>query len=115
MIDDPDPTLIGASFTPDGESRGRIAGVFLIAIDPGWFGDGERYRGMVRETVEVTKSVPPAGTCGEILMPGEPEVRTRAQREREGIVLPEATWQDLVKAGVRFGILVPDELPSESK
>jgi hydroxycarboxylate dehydrogenase B len=107
MIDDPAPTLIGANFTPDGESRGQIAGVFLVVIHPGWFGDGARYQAMVRETVEVAKRVPPAVESSEILMPGEPEVRTRAARQRGGVVLPDATWQDLVKAGARFGIGLP--------
>ena len=115
MIDDPNPTMIGASFTPDAtESRGRIAGVFLVAINPGWFGDGAHYRAMVRETVDAARRVPPAGGFTEILMPGEPEVRTRARREREGISLPDATWQDLVKAGARFGIPLPNEPPAEA-
>lgn len=31
----------------------------------------------------------------EVLVPGEPEERTRRQRERDGIPLPEAVWQEL--------------------
>jgi LDH2 family malate/lactate/ureidoglycolate dehydrogenase len=109
MIDDPEPTLIGAPALPDAEMRGRIAGVFLIAINPNWFGNGQHYQDMVSHTIDVAKSVSPAPGFKEILIPGEPEVRTRERREREGISLPEATWQDLIKVGRRFGIPFPEE------
>ena len=42
----------------------------------------------------------------EILVPGEPEWRTREQRLRDGLVLPAATWQRIVEAGNTFGVRV---------
>ncbi len=30
-----------------------------------------------------------------MLLPGEPEGRARAERERDGIVLPEQTWDEI--------------------
>ena len=36
-------------------------------------------------------------------MPGEPEERTRTQRLADGIELPDATVDDLVALGERFG------------
>ena len=112
MIDDPEPTLIGAPTLPDIEMRGRIAGVFLIVVNPDCFGDGQHYQNMVSQTVDVAKSVRPAGGLKEILIPGEPEVRARERREREGVVLPEATWQDLVKVGQRLGVPPPEAVPT---
>jgi LDH2 family malate/lactate/ureidoglycolate dehydrogenase len=108
MIDDPAPTLAGASVTqaaPD--PRGRIAGVFLAVVDPARFGDAERYQALVGETLAAAKRMPPAPGLQEVLVPGEPEVRTREQREREGIALPEATWQDLARVAERFGVAMP--------
>ena len=61
MIDDPDPTLIGAQVrerSPD--PRGRIAGVFVIAIDPAAFGDAASYRAMAAEHMAAAKRVPAA-------------------------------------------------------
>lgn len=109
MIDDPEYTLIGASVvqeTPD--RRGIVAGVFLIVIDPAIFGDAGQYRAMVGEMLSAAKRMPPAEVGEEVLVPGEPEVRNREQRSREGIVLPEATWNDLCVVGDRFGVPLPE-------
>jgi LDH2 family malate/lactate/ureidoglycolate dehydrogenase len=109
MIDDPDPTLIGASVvqeTPD--RRGILAGVFLAVIDPACFGDAGHYRAMVSEMLAAAKRMPPAPGSPEVLVPGEPEVRTRGQRSREGIGLPETTWQELARVGERFRIPLPE-------
>jgi len=108
MIDDAEPTLAGASVTQaTDDSRGRIAGVFLIVVDPAWFGDADHYQTMVGETLAAAKRMPPGAGVAEVLVPGEPEVRTRERRGREGIALPDATWQDLVDVAGRFGVPVP--------
>lgn len=109
MIDDPDYSLIGASSIQGvGDTRGRIAGVFLSVIDPRAFGEAEHYESLVAETLAAAKRVPPAPGRDEILVPGEPEVRSRAQRGREGLALPEATWSELGKVAERLGVALPD-------
>jgi hypothetical protein len=60
MIDDPQPTLAGASVLQDEpDRRGRMAGVFLVAIDPAAFGDPGHYATMVAENLGAAKGVPP--------------------------------------------------------
>lgn len=109
MIDDPDYTLIGASILQEAnDPRGRIAGVFLMVIDPAFFGNREHYQAMVSETLAAAKRVPPAIGVKEVLVPGEPEVNTRRQREQEGITLPDATWQELAGLATRFGVAMPE-------
>lgn len=111
MIGDDDPTLVGAA-PPEGEDpRGRIAGVFLQVIDPGWFGDAARYAEQVDAALAAAKRQPAAQPGGEVLVPGEPEARARARREREGIPLPPATWAELAKVGARFGVALPPSRP----
>ena len=44
------------------------------------------------------KEVPLAPGSEEILIPGEIEYRTQAQREREGIFVEEVTWAQIVEA-----------------
>ena len=108
MMSDRDPTLIGASLQEQvKDSRGRIAGVFLVAIEPRWLGDVDDYRSRVTETVAAIKRTPPATGVSEILVPGEPERRMRDQRNREGIPIPEATWQDLARLADRFQLKMP--------
>ncbi len=41
---------------------------------------------------------------GEILMPGEPEARTRARRLRDGIEIDDTTWGQIVAVGESLGV-----------
>lgn len=109
MIDDDNPTLIGASVVQEvPDTRGIVAGVFLAVIDPAAFGDPAHYAAQTAEHLAAAKRVPPAADTAEVLIPGEPEVRARAQCERDGITLPEATWHDLATVGNRFGVPLPE-------
>ncbi|HLZ07161.1 MAG TPA: Ldh family oxidoreductase, partial [Chloroflexota bacterium] len=48
MIDDPNPTLIGAPMIEsEGGPKGIMAGVFLTVIDPAAFGDADQYQQLV--------------------------------------------------------------------
>ena len=111
MIDDPEPTAIGAAIQDDSaDSRGRISGVFLVAVRPSCFGDADRYQALVAETLSMMKSISPSSPESEILVPGEWELRNRELRTREGIPLPQVTCRELSEIGERFGLQVPDVL-----
>jgi uncharacterized oxidoreductase len=71
------------------------------------FGDPEAYAALTAEHLAAAKRVPPAESTDEVLVPGEPEVRMRAQRARRGIELPAATWQDLATVSARFNVALP--------
>jgi len=89
--------------------RGALAGVFVIAMDPAAFGDSKEYRRLTGETLAAVKATPPAPGTDEVLVPGEPEIRSRAAREREGIPIPDPIWQDLSTLAARFGIAMPTD------
>jgi LDH2 family malate/lactate/ureidoglycolate dehydrogenase len=57
------------------------------------------------EQVKVAK---PAPGFEEVLLPGEPEQRSAERRQAEGIPIDETTWGQLVAAGERLGISVPN-------
>jgi len=108
MVDDDSPRMPVPSAQPGTEhQRGALAGVFVIAIDPAAFGDSAEYRRLTGETLAAVKETPPAPGKDEVLVPGEPEIRSRAVREREGIPIPDAIWQDLSGVATRFGIPMP--------
>jgi len=108
MIGDTDHSLIGASSVIEtGDKRGQIAGVFLVVVDPEAFGDRAVYRALVTENVRAARRVRPARGVDRITLPGEPEIRTRAERSARGIELPDATWQELEEIGDRFGVKRP--------
>jgi len=56
--------------------------------------------------VAEVKKVRKAEGVEEILVPGEPEWRTKEQRLREGLHLPEATWERIVESGAKCGLTV---------
>ena len=68
-------------------------------IDPaGFFPDD------VTRYVAYVKSARPATPGGEVLVPGEPEERTRAKRLKDGVPLPEDTWKAIAAAAEKIGL-----------
>jgi LDH2 family malate/lactate/ureidoglycolate dehydrogenase len=82
--------------------------VFLIAMDPAAFGDSVEYRRLTSETLAAVRSVPPAPGKDEVLYPGEPEARSRTERGRDGIPIPESIWQQLTEIGTRYNVPMPE-------
>ena len=107
MIDDPEPTLIGASSVEPGNDPGRrVAGVWLLVVDPEVFGGRDAYRDLVEGYLDAALEVPPAAGR-DVQLPGDFELRNRAERGRSGIQLPDVTWRALSSAGERFGVPLP--------
>lgn len=98
----------GAADPTAGDDRGRMGGVFVIAIDPAAFGERASYEGLVGEALAAAKRVPPAVGVAEVLVPGEPEAGSRGRREREGIPIPETIWGQLAEVGGRYGVALPE-------
>ncbi|MDH4278648.1 MAG: malate/lactate/ureidoglycolate dehydrogenase [Acidimicrobiia bacterium] len=49
----------------------------------------------------------PTSADGEVLLPGEPERRRRAEREQNGIELPDASWRSIVETAESVGVAIP--------
>lgn len=88
-------------------NQGQMAGVTLIVIDPGAFGDRDRYAAMVGDTLAAARNVRPSAGVERVLAPGDPEINSRERRGRDGIPLPEAIWKDLAGLSERFGVALP--------
>jgi uncharacterized oxidoreductase len=109
MINDDTARFPVPSAGPESAAQqGRIGGVFVIAMDPAAFGDPEEYRKLTGEALEATKASPTAPGRDEVLIPGEPERRARAERSRNGIAVPDMTWAELVELGSRFNLSAPE-------
>jgi LDH2 family malate/lactate/ureidoglycolate dehydrogenase len=107
MIDDPNPLLWSSSEVQLQDRRGRAGGVFLVIIDPQRFGDRTHYRALVAEVMAAAKRAPCAPGVDEILIPGEPEVKMRERRAREGVPIPDETWKELCVLAERFAVPLP--------
>lgn len=79
-------------------------GTFVIAIDVSRFVDVNTFRQDIDEFFAKIKSVPCDENTKEILIPGEMEIRTRQQRERDGIPFTDGTWRTIVDAAELVGV-----------
>lgn len=84
----------------------------VAAIDIAAFTDVERFRDHVDGLVEELKKLPRSEGTDEILVPGELEDRTEAERKSRGIPLPPGTVQKLQIVATRFDVLLPAPIPS---
>ncbi len=71
-------------------------GMLAILLDPAIFQKEDAFAAEVQRFIAYVKSSAKVSPAGEILMPGEIEERTRAQRRREGIELDEKTWGQIL-------------------
>jgi uncharacterized oxidoreductase len=79
-------------------------GTVLMAVNIAVFQPMSSFEAMIQEFRERIKAVRRAPGVQEILLPGELEWKTKAQREREGIPIPEATWQRIREYADAFGL-----------
>jgi len=67
-------------------------GTLMLVFDPACFGDGDAFAAHVEQLHQTLSHAPTAPGFERVLVPGEPEWRTRARRTVEGVDLPETTW-----------------------
>ena len=80
------------------------SGMFVLAVDPEVFRPFEEFAAAVASLFQRVKSVPPAPGFDEVLVPGEPEERSRMRRQAEGIPVPEETWSRLESVARELGV-----------
>jgi LDH2 family malate/lactate/ureidoglycolate dehydrogenase len=98
--------LFGSALTPGAEynRNGRGGGAVIIAVDAATFHPLAAYEHSADDALRRVKEVPPAKGFSEVLLPGEPEQRSKAERLRDGIPVAEATWEAIVNAGKSVGV-----------
>lgn len=79
-------------------------GVFLLVIDQTFFRSAKEYFASVDLLFTLVKQALPMDGVGEILIPGEPELRRRQERERDGIPVDDTTWSSIVKAAAELQV-----------
>src|SRR5207249_72889 len=86
--------LLGGAFTPGGRynRNGSGGGAVIIAVDATTFSPLPDYEKAADAALQRVKAIPPARGFTEVLLPGEPEQRSKAERLRDGIPIAEATW-----------------------
>lgn len=99
--------LFGGILThADSHATEGATGVFILAIDAGLFGPSEAVGRTVDKAFGRIKATPPAEGFDEVLISGETELRSRKQRLRDGIPIPEDTWDALRQTANDLGVAV---------
>ena len=100
--------LLGGSLSGNGATdpkRGRFAnGMLSFYVDPKVLDPAGFFPTDIARYVDFVKSSKPASAGGEILLPGEPEVRMRTKRLAEGVPLPDDTWAAIVETARSVGL-----------
>jgi uncharacterized oxidoreductase len=105
--------LLGGSLTGAGATELRDVvtnGMLSLYIDPKRLDPEGFFPNDVARYVAAIKNTKPAKPGGEVLIPGEPEARTRAARLRDGIDLPDDIWAAIVATARKVGIEPPHNL-----
>jgi uncharacterized oxidoreductase len=99
----------GFASNPKSPTAGQLVNNMLsVAFDPAAFGGSDFFLGDVERLMAWTKASPPIETGGAVLLPGEVEERTRAERRANGIPIDPETWSQLSGTAARLGVRTAD-------
>ena len=88
----------------DGSDGFRGNGMLSFYVDPKVVDPEAMFPEDVARYITYFKGTKPATPGGEVLVPGEPEQRMRAQRSKEGVPLPDDTWASILATAREVGV-----------
>jgi hydroxycarboxylate dehydrogenase B len=83
---------------------GIINNMLAVIIDPEVFGDRGQLLEEIGALIGYVKSARPRAGFDEVLVPGEPERRRRAERLAHGIEVDERTWAEILDTARALGL-----------
>ncbi|HUR89839.1 MAG TPA: malate/lactate/ureidoglycolate dehydrogenase [Ramlibacter sp.] len=87
-------------------SRAVYNGMLTLLIDPQQLGTREAFESESLAFVDWVRKSPPGGDSDGVMIAGEPERKARAERRKDGIVVDDTTWNEIVEAGKKVGYAV---------
>ena len=95
----------GGVFGPEQMAQGRIINNMLsVLIDPDAFGHREAFEAEVDKFTAWVKASPPAPGVEEVMVPGDPERKSKAERLANGVPIDDTTFEELLAAGEAVGL-----------
>ncbi len=82
----------------------RHQGVAMIVLRADLFQPFAEYAKHADEMERRVRAVPPAPGFKEVLVPGDPEVRTRTLRQRQGIPIADDIWRSITDVAASLGV-----------
>lgn len=103
--------MAGAPRSGEGFDAGLSNGMMSIVIEPGRLIDGGWFDAALSRLTDYVKASPAADPDKPVLVPGEPERDSKAQRGRDGIPIDPTTWKQIRNCAKALG-LTPPEFPT---
>ncbi|MEJ7667193.1 MAG: malate/lactate/ureidoglycolate dehydrogenase [Casimicrobiaceae bacterium] len=98
----------GQTTHPENATAGRLVNNMLsVVFDPAAFCGEEAFTAEIVRMAAWVKASPPATPGGHVLLPGEIERRTRAERERDGVPLDTVTRRQISASVQALGMALP--------
>ncbi len=82
----------------------RYQATTMVVFKADLFQSFEDYSSRSEKIMDRVRSVKPADGFDKVMVPGDKETETRDKRSREGIPIPDDTWQTIVEAAGSLGI-----------
>ena len=83
---------------------GIVNNMLSVIIDPDVFGHRDQLLDEIGALIGYVKSARPRAGFDEVLVPGEPERRHRAERQALGVEVDERTWAEILGAARTLGL-----------
>ena len=81
-----------------------LNGMLTILFDPARLSEGASFANEMQSFIEWVKASPPQPGFDRVLLAGEPEKMTRAERLVEGIPVDETSWDEILAAAERLKV-----------
>ncbi|MEM7020293.1 MAG: malate/lactate/ureidoglycolate dehydrogenase [Pseudomonadota bacterium] len=90
---------------PGQPREGKIVNNMLtVIIDPDALGNRDIFESEMQAVIDYMHSTTPAAGFDSVMVPGEPERKTMAERERDGIPVDDNTWEQLLQTARMTGM-----------
>jgi len=99
--------LLGGALTGTGATSGgrKFAnGMLSFYVDPKVVDTTNFFDGEITRYVDFIRATRPVAGVDSVLVPGDPERRTRAERTKNGVPLPDDTWAAIVNTAREVGV-----------
>lgn len=97
--------ILSGADTPISPGYERLEnGVFVLALDVTVFRPAADYNRATDILFGAIKQALPAEGINSVLLPGEPELLSRAERERDGIPVADKTWAEIQRVAAKLGV-----------
>jgi hydroxycarboxylate dehydrogenase B len=93
-----------STLSPRGQEKAVLNGMLTVLIDPAKLGTQTSFESEAQAFIKWLQQSPLSQGSESVQIAGDPERRARVQRAKDGIVIDDQTWAEIVAAGAKVGV-----------